>query len=247
MSEEVTIDFLNVDGMKIIQRNDYFNFSIDSVLVANFLTINRNSKKIADLGTGNGAIPMLLSKRTKAKLVGLELQDVSVELANKNIILNKLEEQIEIKKGDIRKIENHFSAQEFDSVICNPPFFKLDGNSEQLNNLDQLTIARHEVTVNLEEIVKGASYILKNRGYFCIVHRASRFFEILEYMKKYNIQGKRVQFGHTKKDKEAKIVLIEGMKNSKEEIRILPPLVINNEDGTYSEEVLKMFEMKYRR
>ena len=101
---EVIIDFLNHSDMKIIQRNDYLNFSIDSVLIANFLTINKGRKNIMDLGTGNGVIPMLLSKRTNAKIVGIEIQDISVDLACRNIILNKLESQVKVVKGDIKDI-----------------------------------------------------------------------------------------------------------------------------------------------
>jgi len=239
--QEVIIDFLSHKGMKIIQRNDYLNFSIDSVLVANFLTINKNRKKIMDLGTGNGVIPMLLSRKTKAKIVGIEIQDISVELAKKNIILNKLESQVEIVKGDIKEIKLNFKDQSFDAVITNPPFFKFNGDENQLNDLDQLTFARHEILIDLEDIVKAGSYLLKNRGYFTIVHRASRMIEILNLMKKYKLEPKRIKFCHTTKDKSAKIVLIEGLKGAEEGLIIEKPIYINNKDGSYTQEIQEMF------
>jgi tRNA1(Val) A37 N6-methylase TrmN6 len=240
--EEVIIDFLNHRGMKIIQRNDFLNFSIDSVLISNFLTINKNRKKIMDLGTGNGVIPMLLSKRTKANIVGIEIQETSVELAKKNIILNKLESQVEIVKGDIKKLNETFKDQSFDAVITNPPFFKFNGDESQLNDLDQLTFARHEILINLEDIIKAGSYLLKNRGYFAMVHRADRLIDILELMKKYRLEPKRIRFCHTTMEKSAKIILIEGLKGADEGLIIEKPLYINKKDGSYTEEILDMFE-----
>ena len=240
--QEVIIDFLNHKGMKIIQRNDYLNFSIDSVVVSNFLTINKNRKKIMDLGTGNAVIPMLLSNRTKANITGIEIQEVSVELAKKNIILNKLESQVEIIEGDIKKIAESFKDQSFDAVITNPPFFKYNGDETQLNDLDQLTYARHEVLVNLEDIIRAGSYLLKNRGYFTIVHRADRMIDILELMKKYKLEPKRIRFCHTTKEKSAKIILVEGLKGADQGLVIEKPLYINKKDGSYTEEILAMFE-----
>jgi len=238
---EVIINFLNYSDMKIIQRNDYLNFSIDSVLVSNFLTINKGRKNIMDLGTGNGVIPMLLSKKTNAKIVGIEIQDISVDLANRNIHLNELESQVEIVKGDIKKIKIQFKDQSFDAVITNPPFFKFTGDKNQLNDLDQLTYARHEILINLEDIIKAGSYLLKFRGNFTIVHRADRLIEILELMKKYKIEPKRIKFCHTTRNKAAKIILVEGLKGAKEGLVIEQPLYINCNDGSYTEEVLKMF------
>ncbi len=238
---EVIIDFLNYDDMKIIQRNDHLNFSIDSVLISNFLTINKGRKNIMDLGTGNGVIPMLLSKRTNAKIVGIEIQDISVDLACRNIILNKLESQVEVVKGDIKNIQSQFVDQSFDAVITNPPFFKFNGDKNQLNNLDQLTYARHEILINLEDVIKAGSYLLKFRGNFTMVHRADRLMDILELMKKYKVEPKRIRFCHTTRNKSAKIILVEGMKGAETGLVIQPPLYINNDDGSYTEDVLKMF------
>ncbi|MGM0508419.1 MAG: tRNA1(Val) (adenine(37)-N6)-methyltransferase [Fusobacteriota bacterium] len=227
--------------MKIIQRNDYQNFSLDSVLISNFLTINRKTKKVIDLGTGNGVIPMLLQERTKAQIEGIEIQEVSYNLAKKNITLNNLKNQVKIIKGDIKNYKNLFSHQSFDSAICNPPFFETSENEKQLNNLDQLSIARHEVNITLDEIVEAAAFLIKQRGYFSMVHRSKRLPEILEVLKKHNLEPKRLQFCHSKKDKKSKTVLIESMKNGKPGLDILPPLFTHKKDGTYSKKVSSMF------
>ena len=240
--KESIIDLLKKENLKIIQRSDYFNFSIDSILLAEFASLGRGVHKIIELGTGNGAIPLFLSKRTKAKIIGLELQETSADLAIRNISLNNLEKQITIINDDMKNWRTHFLPHSFDSVICNPPFFKFNGNTELLNNLDQLTLARHEIAITLEEIISIAGNLLNDKGYFSLVHRADRAIDIIAFMKKYEIEPKRVRFCHSKIDKNAKIILIEGIKFGNEGITVLPPLITHDEKGGYSKEVLDFFK-----
>lgn len=241
---EVINDILSIEGLKIIQRTDFFNFSLDSVLLASFLTINRNTKNILDLGTGNGVIPLLLSKRSNAQIYGIELQEVSADLAKRNIKMNGLSERIKIIQDDMLNHKMHFEEGYFDGIVCNPPFFKFDGNPNQLNNLDQLTLARHEISIDLDGIVTVASKLLRNRGYFAMVHRADRIDEILECFHKYNIKPKRIQFCHSNPNKEAKILLIEGIKNSESSLKVLPPL-FTHEGRAYSEKIQKIFKGEF--
>ena len=204
---EVINNLLN-KNLRIIQRTDFFNFSLDSLLVANFLSVGRGVNKIVDLGTGNGAIPLFLSERTKAKITGIEIQKISAELAKRNIELNNLSEQIEIINDDMKNWKKYFKTGSQDAVVSNPPFFKFHGNEELLNDLDQLTLARHEISITLEEIIETASFLLKDKGYFAMVHRPDRFLEILDTMRKYGIVPKKVRFCHSKIDKQAKICLL---------------------------------------
>ena len=238
---EVVNNLLN-KNLKIIQRTDFFNFSLDSLLVANFLSVGRGVNKIVDLGTGNGAIPLFLSERTKAKITGIEIQKISAELAKRNIELNNLSEQIEIINDDMKNWKKYFKTGSQDAVVSNPPFFKFHGNEELLNDLDQLTLARHEISITLEEIIETASFLLKDKGYFAMVHRPDRFLEILDTMRKYGIIPKKVRFCHSKIDKQAKILLVEGIKFGAEGLTVLPPLISHNSDGKYSQEVLELFK-----
>ena len=219
-----------------------FNFSIDSLLISEFVSIKKNTKKILDLGTGNAAIPLFLSKKTSAKIYGIEIQEISYELALRNININNLNEQIYIIYDNMKNYSNHFSMGAFDIVISNPPFFKINENTNFLNELKQLSIARHEVEINLEELIKIASELVKDRGYFYLVHRADRLSEILNNLIKYRFEAKKIKFCYTTKYKNAKIVLIEAIKNGKTGLTILPPLIINKENGEYTDEVLRMFE-----
>ena len=229
-------------NLKIIQRSDYFNFSIDSLLISEFVNIQKNTKKILDLGTGNAAIPLFLSKKTSAKIYGIEIQEISYNLALRNININNLNEQIYIIYDNMKNYLKYFNMSFFDIIISNPPFFKINENVKFLNNLEQLSIARHEVEIDLDELIKISSELVKDRGYFYLVHRADRLSEILNILQKYKFEAKKIKFCYTTKYKNAKIVLIEAIKNGKSGLTILPPLIINKENGEYTDEVLKMFE-----
>ncbi|WP_314347529.1 tRNA1(Val) (adenine(37)-N6)-methyltransferase [Fusobacterium massiliense] len=238
---ESVIPLLN-KNLKIIQRSDYFNFSIDSLLVSEFVSIKKDTKNIIDLGTGNAVIPLFLSKKTSAKIFGMEIQKISFELAQRNININNLNEQIYIIYDDMKNYKKYFLNGSFDIVVSNPPFFKFNGNKELLNDLEQLSIARHEIEITLEELIQTASLLVKDRGYFYLVHRADRLTEIISALQKFNFEAKKIKFCYTTENKNAKIVLIEAIKSGKAGLTILPPLVINKNNGEYTEEVLEMFK-----
>ncbi len=240
---EVLNDLLGYEHLKIIQRPDMFNFSLDSTLLANFVTINRNVKKIIDLGTGNGPIPLFLSLRTKAKIIGVEIQEISFDLAKRNIEINNLTSQIEIIHGDLKDINKRLGNHAFDIVTCNPPFFKVNKDSN-VNKNDYLTIARHEILTTLDDVVKEASVLLKHGGYFTLVHRPDRLIDIFETMRKYKIEPKRLRLVYPKSNKECNTVLIEGRKGSQGGLRILPPLFVYKENKEYNDEIMQMFMMK---
>lgn len=238
MDKEVINYLLAYNDLKIIQRKDMFNFSLDTVLLANFCTITKDVKKIVDFGTNNAAIPLILSRRTNKPIIGVEIQKEAVELAKKNITLNNLDDQIEIVHSDIKELVN--DSIKVGLVVCNPPFFKVDEDSN-LNDNEFLTIARHEIKINLEEIIKSAAKILDNRGKFAMVHRPQRMIEILNLMQKYDIEPKRIKFVYPKYNKESHILLVEGIYKGKKGLKIEPPLYAHNDDGSYSDEVKKMF------
>ena len=238
MDKEVINYLLAYNDLKIIQRKDMFNFSLDTVLLANFCTITKDVKKIVDFGTNNAAIPLILSRRTNKPIIGVEIQKEAVELAKKNITLNNLDDQIEIVHSDIKEFVN--DSIKVGLVVCNPPFFKVDEDSN-LNDNEFLTIARHEIKINLEEIIKSAAKILDNRGKFAMVHRPQRMIEILNLMQKYDIEPKRIKFVYPKYNKESHILLVEGIYKGKKGLKIEPPLYAHNDDGSYSYEVKKMF------
>lgn len=217
----------SINGLKIIQRNDYQNYTLDSRLLSDFCKINRHVKKILDIGTGNAILPLLLAQNSKAEITGIEILKVSADLAVKNVELNKLSERIKIIEGDVKNWRNYFKPAEFDQIVTNPPFFKYDGNDGQLNDLEQLSVARHEYNIKLEDIIRISSVLLKNRAYFTMVHRSERLVEILDLLVKYKLEPKRIRFCHTRKDAAAKILLLEAVKEADKSLIIESPLILS--------------------
>ena len=231
---------LNFSDKIIYQNDDYFAFSLDSVLLANFVTIKLSDKKIIDFCTGNAPIPMLMSFRTKARIFGVELQKEIFDMGVDSIVENKMDDQIELINLDVKNIDSVIDAESMDIVTCNPPYFKYKDDS-LVNENDVKSIARHEVMLNLEDVLKSARYVLKNGGTFAMVHRPERMIEIINLMQKYNIEPKKIRLVYPKMDKDANILLIEGIKNGKTGLKVMSPLFTHNEDGSYVDEIRKMF------
>ena len=232
---------LGYKDLKIVQDNEMFNFSLDSVLLPNFVTLNKKIDRILDIGCGNAPIPLILSTKTNAKITGVEIQKEVYDLALESVNINKKENQITIINKDINDYYKEIETDSFDVITCNPPFFKYIETSN-INKNDYKTIARHEIKLNLSQLFSIAKKLLKNNGVIAIVHRPERFVEVVEEMKKNNIEPKRVQFVYPKKNMEANIMLIEGSKNGKPGLKILPPIYSHKENGKYTEEVKKYFE-----
>ena len=231
---------LNFGDMVIYQDDECLKFSLDSVLLANFVTIKLTDKLIIDLCSGNAPIPMLLSLRTKARIFGVELQNNIFQLGYDSILENKLSEQIKLLNLDVLKLFEKFECEKFDVVTCNPPYFKYVPTS-LVNNNNSLTISRHEVSIRLEDIIKTAKYLLKNHGTFALVHRPERIVEIMNLLQKYGFEPKKMQLVYPKIVKNANMVLIEAVKNGRCGLKILKPLIIYDENGKYYPEVKMMF------
>lgn len=237
---EVKNYLLGYKNMYIFQDTDSFSFSLDSVLLPNFITINKNIKEVLDIGCGNAPIPLILSTKTDANITGIEIQEKIANLAKKSVAINNLENKIKIFNADIKDYALGIESDYYDIITCNPPFFKVAEGSN-FNEKDAKTIARHEVTLNLEDILMISRKLLKNNGILGIVHRPDRLVEILCMMKKYNIEPKKIRFVYPKEGMEANILLVEGKKNGKPGIKILSPLIAHEKNGEYTKEVLKYF------
>lgn len=233
-------DLVYFKDIKIVQNKDYFNFSLDSVLLPNFVEITRKTKKILDMCTGNAPIPLILSTKTDAKIYGVELQKEVYDLAKETIKINKLDNQIELINDNIKNLKKIFDTETFDVITCNPPYFKKKDDSI-INENKIKSIARHELEMELEDVMIISKALLKNEGSLVLVHRTDRLIEIIELMKKHNIEPKRMRLIYPKVNAESNLVLIDGRKNGKEGLKILPPLYIHNDDNSYTSEVLEMF------
>lgn len=237
-------ELLGYKNIKIIQDDEMFSFSVDSMLLADFIKTDYQTKNVIDLCTGNAPIPLFLTLKTNSKILGIEIQKEVYEMAKESVMINKFDKQIEIIHADLKEIHKTVGANCFNIVSCNPPYFKYI-ESSNINKNDYLTIARHEVKVKLDEIIEEAKKLLVDGGALYMVHRSERFPEIMEKFTKNCFQIKTLRFVYSKKDaKESLFVLIEAKKNRKPGCKVLPPLYIYDEQNNYSEEVRKIFNFK---
>lgn len=239
-----TINYLlGYENLKIYQEQEWFKFSLDSVLLSTFVQIKKDTKKILDIGTGNAVIPLLLTTKTSAAILGIEIQKDIFFLAKKSVVENKLDGQIKLLNEDIKEYAKRQESDIFDIITCNPPYFKKEENSN-INMDIHKQYARHEILLKLEEVFSVARKLLKNNGSLYLVHRPERLMDALENARKYNLEPKRMQFVYPKNGKEANILLLEFVKNGRAGLKILEPLFIYDAKGNYTQEVLEKFSKR---
>ncbi|MDQ0222132.1 tRNA1(Val) (adenine(37)-N6)-methyltransferase [Streptococcus moroccensis] len=234
------IDQLFSTDVKIIQNKAVFSYSVDSVLLSRFPKLPKEGL-IVDLCSGNGAVGLFASTATKAKIVAVELQDRLADMAQRSIVLNGLEDQVNVITDDLANLLDHVPRGKVDLILCNPPYFKVTETSKK-NASEHYLLARHEIATNLEGICKVSQQALKSNGRLAMVHRPDRLIEIIETMTKYRLAPKRLQLIYPKAGKEANMVLIEAIKDgSTEGLKFLPPLIVHEEDGSYTKEVFDIY------
>ena len=240
--DDERIDDLQCKGYQLIQKPKGFCFGIDAVLLSGFAKVRKN-QKVLDLCTGSGVIPILLEAKTEGShFCGLELQEAYADMASRSVALNHLEDKVNIVCGDVKDVKKLFSPASFQVVTVNPPYMT---EHHGLTNLHEpKTIARHEVTLSLEDVIAGASYVLPQNGSFFMIHKPFRLAEIFSVMKKYHIEPKRMRLVHPYVDKEPTMVLIEGLKGGKERITIEPPLIVYQEPNVYTDEIYDIYGIK---
>jgi len=243
MQKQHMHDLLAYDGLKIFQRDDLFKFSIDALLLGDFVHINPRTNRIIDLGCGLGAISLYLTLKTNAHITSIDIQKDVIQLAKKSVEYNQLDKQIDCIKEDIKTAYKYFNTNIFDVVVCNPPFYK-SNQVKQQNDLKALSLARHEVALNLEELIIATKRLLSNGGMFCFIHRVERMDEIIVELTKHNFVVKRMRFVYTKPGKPAKMLLIEARHNgAMGSLKIEEPLYIYNHKREYTDEILKIFHL----
>lgn len=240
LQKKERVDQLFSTDVKIIQNKEVFSYSVDSVLLSRFPKLPSKGK-IVDLCSGNGAVGLFASSQTKAHITLVELQERLADMARRSISLNHLEEQVTIVNDDLKNLLEHVPRSQIDLILCNPPYFKASETS--IKNLSEhYLLARHEITTNLDEICRVSQQALKTNGRLAMVHRPDRFLEIIDTLKAYKLAPKRIQFVYPKVGKEANMLLIEAIKDgSLEGLKILPPLFVHNEDGSYTKEISEIY------
>lgn len=228
------IDHLIREGIDIIQSKDVFSFSLDAVLLAYFTKIpNRKQLTIVDACSGNGAVAFMISARTHHKVIAIEYQERLADMAQRTVALNQLEDKVEVICGDYKQSRQWIKYDSVDVITCNPPYFEVSDTSLK-NDRTAYALARHELTLTLDEWVFQSAKLLKMGGKLYCVHRPDRLLQILETMKRHRLMPKCIQFVHPKEGKEANMVLIEAIKEGKDGgVRVLAPIVVFDEQNNY--------------
>ncbi len=240
INENERIDNLECNGLKIIQNEKLFCFGIDSILLADFAKEIKEGSKIIDLGTGSGIIGILLCAKTKpSPIIGVEIQSQVAEMAKRSIQLNNLQNQFKIINDDIKNLEKIEQMGTFDAVVTNPPYKKM-GTGITNENKNKL-ISRHEITATLEDFIQIAKKLLKPGGNFYMVHRPDRLVDIIELLRKYKLEPKKIRLVHPNINKAPNIVLIKSTKDAKPFLKIEKPLYVYNEQGEYTNEIQKIY------
>ena len=239
LSVDESIEDLQLEGLKIIQKKKGFRFGVDAVLLSDFAKV-RNRDRVMDFCTGTGILPILIAGKSKAhEIYGLEIQEEFTEMAKRSIRMNHLEERVTIVSGDLCDREGLKELGHFDVVTVNPPYKK--NHSGIRNPEDALAIARHEVALSLEDVISAAQLVLKDSGRLFMVHRPERIMDILLLMRKYRIEPKRIRLVHPNPAKAPNIVLVEGQKYGGEFLKWEAPLFVYDMNGEYSDEIRRIY------
>ena len=240
LKKDERIDDLEYKGLKIIQNKDGFCFGIDSILLSDFAKKIKKGAQVLDLGTGTGIIATLLCAKTElSKIVGVEIQEEVYEMAKRSIKLNQLENKFQLINDNILNLNNYFEKNTFDVIVTNPPYKK---KSTGIQNDDKRKlISRHEISATLEDFIKISKDMLKDKGEFYIVYRPERLVDLFELMRKYKIEPKKIRFVYSNIYSISKLVLVQGIKNAKTFLKLEKNLYIYDENGNYTDEILKIY------
>ncbi|WP_068777591.1 tRNA1(Val) (adenine(37)-N6)-methyltransferase [Paenibacillus sp. FJAT-26967] len=232
------IDDLLTHDLRIIQSEEVFAFSLDAVLLARFCSVPPRGK-IVDLCSGNGVIPLLLTTRTKAKIWAVEIQERLADMGRRNIELNQLEDNLHMIHGDLKNVHRTLGASQYDLVTVNPPYLPVPAGEQNRNQ--HVAAARHEIFCTLEDVVAASAKLLRPGGKMAMVHRPNRLVDIVALMRQYRVEPKRVRFVHPRQGEEAMMVLVEGIRDGKPDLKTLPPLIVHGKDGKYCGELHSVF------
>lgn len=243
LRETERIDDLQYKGLKIIQNRNGFCFGIDAVLLADFAKKIKENMTVIDLCTGTGIVAILIAGKTKAsKIYAVEIQEEVAKMAQRSVKMNHLEMRIEVLNQNLLDLKEQIQAGSIDVVTVNPPYKAK--NTGLINEADTKTIARHEISCNLEDIVKECSRVLKTNGSMYMVHRPERLVDILTFMRKYKVEPKRMRFIHPMLGKEPNLVLIEGVRCGNPFLMVEKPLYVYNEKGGYTREIKQIYQIE---
>ena len=233
------IDLVPGTCYKIIQDRESFSYGTDAIFLSDFA---KPKGEVIDLGTGTGIIPLRIVDNPKVeKIYGIEIQEEVYTRAKRSVEENNLEGKISILNLDLRNLKDHFQKAQFQTVLSNPPYLK---RGSIVNKDENFAISRHEIKCDLLDVIEAANYLLMPQGKFFLVHRPDRLVDILYNLRKYNMEAKRIRFVYPKQGKATNLILVEAVKGGKADLKFMDPLIVYKRDGSYTDEILKIYGRK---
>ncbi len=238
--QEETLEDIKMDGIRLIQKKKGFRYGMDAIILSQFAHVTDKTRAI-DLGTGTGIISLLVAKRGAQKVTALEQNPVMADLAARNVRLNKMQDVMNVVCGDVCEVRSDFAAESVDLVVSNPPYRVVD--TGKIAALDDVARARHEITASLADFVRAAHYLVKYRGRFAMIHLPERMVEILGLLHDMNLEPKRLRMVYPNRQLPPSMFMVEAVKGAKPGLKVMPPLILMEKDGTYSQEILSYHNM----
>jgi tRNA1Val (adenine37-N6)-methyltransferase len=235
---QITSDFFLNRKIQVFQPVNGYRFSIDSIILAG-LSSPPASATVLDLGTGCGIIPLVLAhKSSNLRLIGVEIQPSLVDMALKNIKTNRMTDRISIFCKDMCKLSQNTFDTVIDYVICNPPYRSVQAG--RINPNPQKALARHELAINLPQLISIAHKLLRIGGRFISIYPSERLTDVIFHMRQKAIEPKKVHIIFSKQNQPAKLVVIEGVRGGRPGIQEISSLIIYRPDGKYTPEIARM-------
>ncbi len=221
--------------VRLLQPLRGYRFSVDAVLLADFVPFSQKKQRIVDLGCGVGVIPLILLQQGKAQgALGVEIQTELAELARRNVELNEVKDRLSILHGDVRRIRDLLPPQSADVVTANPPFYPVGSGRD--NPSEQKAIARREHQCRMVDVVAAAKYLVTNKGRAFFIYPASRLYELFTVLQTHHLPPRRLRLVYPRMGEDARLALVEAIATRLPELQILPPLFLERSDGEYTEE-----------
>lgn len=225
------VEDLGIDNLKVIQNKDGFCFGSDAVLLSRFVKLKKGAK-VLDLCTGTGIIPVLVWGLCNPESIdAVEIVPEVASMAQRTMALNGISDKVRVKCADIKNAKTIYGSHAFDAVTCNPPYMNAGGGL--VNPKDNLAIARHEILCTLDDVVKSARDVLKPAGKLFMVHRADRMCDVITTFRKYKIEPKRLSVVYPSEGKPASLILVEGAKDGKPQLKLEEAVFMYDRDGNY--------------
>ncbi|VEU77992.1 tRNA1(Val) (adenine(37)-N6)-methyltransferase [Mycoplasmopsis columbinasalis] len=234
----------------VYQDKNMFNYSVDTILLGNFVFINQKIKNILEIGTNNGALAIFLADRDpKLRIDAVEIQQEAIEVAEINVKLNKKDDQINLIHQDFnefwqQKIKK--DTNKYDSIVCNPPFYTVEKTKVSTQVSEQMLIATHEVKLNLEQIIQGSAKLIEQKGYLTMVLPVERLVDCFCLMRQYKFEPKRIQFILPRLDDKPKLVLVEARYQAGWGVHFLPNLYLHDPNNKIDHQYLDSIKKLYK-